>query len=78
MKKFKVSFIGAGSVGFTAKLCMDILTVPEFRSIEIAPTDISEVNLDLIRQIIKRIVMANRLGARVNATTDRSARGIGY
>ena len=33
---FKLCIIGAGSVGFTRKLCSDILSVPEFEGIEIA------------------------------------------
>ena len=68
---FKICIIGAGSVGFTKKLCQDILKVPEFAGIEIALTDISAHNLDMIAQIIRRIVEVNRLPARVTATTDR-------
>ena len=33
---FKVTFIGAGSIGFTRKLVQDILGVAEFRDIRIA------------------------------------------
>ena len=33
---FKISFIGAGSIGFTRKLLGDVLAVPEFKNIEIA------------------------------------------
>ena len=47
---FKIAIIGAGSVGFTKKLCSDILKVAEFAEggIEIALTDISQANLDMI------------------------------
>ena len=31
---FKIAFIGAGSIGFTRKLLGDLLTVPEFASLE--------------------------------------------
>jgi alpha-galactosidase len=48
MTDFKICIIGAGSVGFTKKLCSDILRVPEFENIEIALTDINEHNLDMI------------------------------
>ncbi len=68
---FKICIIGAGSVGFTKKLCQDILTVPEFEDIEIALTDINAHNLDMIAQIIRRIVEVNKLKTRVTATTDR-------
>lgn len=68
---FRIAIIGAGSVGFTKKLVTDILCVPEFAEVEFALTDINAHNLDLIRQIIERIVSVNRLPARVIATTDR-------
>ena len=29
-KKFKIAFIGAGSIGFTRGLLADLLSVPEF------------------------------------------------
>jgi alpha-galactosidase len=70
---FKIAIIGAGSVGFTKKLLSDILKVPEFAGIEIALTDINATNLDMIAQIIRRIVEVNRLPANVTATTDRRA-----
>ena len=68
---FKITIIGAGSVGFTKKLCSDILKVPEFEDVEIALTDISAHNLDMITQIIRRIVAVNGLKTKVTATTDR-------
>ena len=70
---FKICIIGAGSVGFTKKLCSDILKVPEFTGIEIALTDINAHNLDMIRQIIEKLVEVNDLPAKVTATTDRRA-----
>ena len=70
---FKICIIGAGSVGFTKKLCSDILKVPEFAGIEIALTDINAHNLDMITQIIRKVVEANGLPAKVTATTDRRA-----
>ncbi len=68
---FKIAIIGAGSVGFTKKLCSDILKVPEFSGIEIALTDINAHNLEMVQQIISRIVKVNNLPTRVTATTDR-------
>ena len=68
---FKIAIIGAGSVGFTRKLVADLLCVPEFAGIEIALTDISEHNLDMIRQIIERTVAVNKLPTRITATTVR-------
>jgi alpha-galactosidase len=68
---FKIAIIGAGSIGFTRKLVSDILKVPEFADIEIALTDISEKNLDMAAQIIRRIVDVNKLPTKIIATTDR-------
>lgn len=68
---FKIAIIGAGSVGFTKKLISDLLKVPEFEDVEFALTDINGHNLDMIAQIIRRIVEVNGLKTRVSATTDR-------
>jgi alpha-galactosidase len=71
MTSFKIAIIGAGSVGFTRKLFADILCVPEFRDIEVALTDISQHNLDMIETILKRTVASSRLPTKITATTDR-------
>jgi alpha-galactosidase len=67
----KITIIGAGSIGFTKKLCQDLLKVSEFAEVEFALTDINPHNLDLVTQIIRRIVEVNHLPATVTATTDR-------
>jgi alpha-galactosidase len=69
---FKIAFVGAGSIGFTRKLLGDLLTVPEFDSLEVALCDISEPNLDMIRQLAERDIRANGLDrVKLSATTDR-------
>ncbi|MCX7301336.1 MAG: alpha-glucosidase/alpha-galactosidase [Rhodobacterales bacterium] len=68
---FKIAIIGAGSVGFTKRLCSDILSVPEFEGIEIALHDINAHNLDMIAQIIRRLVEVNKLPTRITASTNR-------
>ena len=70
---FKIAIIGAGSVGFTKTLVSDLLCVPEFASCEFALTDLNPHNLDMIKQIIEKIVAVNNLPAKVTATTDRRA-----
>ncbi len=70
---FRVTIIGAGSVGFTKTLVSDLLKVPEFAGVEFALTDINPHNLEMIREIIEKIVAVNRLPAKVTATTDRRA-----
>jgi alpha-galactosidase len=67
----KITIIGAGSIGFTKKLCQDLLKVPEFAEVEFALTDINPHNLDLVTRIIRRMVEVNNLPAKVTATTDR-------
>lgn len=73
MSDFKICIIGAGSVGFTKKLVCDILMVPEFKNIEFVLTDISAHNLDMVTQIIRKIVEVNNLPTKITATTDRRA-----
>lgn len=68
---FKVTFIGAGSIGFTRVLLRDLLAVPEFADIEIAFTDINEKNLDMVTQLAQRDIDHNELQIKIQATTDR-------
>lgn len=70
---FKVAFVGAGSIGFTRGLLRDLLTVPEFRNIEIVFTDISQHNLDMVTQLCQRDITENGLSIQIQATTDRRA-----
>lgn len=68
---FKVTFIGAGSIGFTRGLLRDLLSVPEFRDIEVAFTDISQENLDMVTQLCKRDIDENGLTIKIHSTTNR-------
>lgn len=45
--------------------------MPEFRDIEVALTDISQHNLDMIKAILEKIVEANGFPVKVTADTDR-------
>ena len=56
---FKVTVIGAGSIGFTKTLISDLLKVPEFVDCEFALTDLNPANLDMAKQIIDTIVSVN-------------------
>jgi alpha-galactosidase len=68
----KVTFIGAGSVGFTRKLAADILTVPELQDTEICLQDISAANLDMIYHVLDRDIKANKLGkVKLTKTTEQ-------
>ncbi len=69
--KFKVAFIGAGSVEFTRKLLSDLLTVSEFNDIEVAFTDINKKNLDMVAQLCQRDIIKNGLNIKIHCTLDR-------
>ena len=69
----KIAMIGAGSIGFTRRLLRDILAVPELADTTFAMTDISAANLDMVAQLCRRDIEANKLPAKVVATTDRRA-----
>jgi len=68
---FKIAFIGAGSVGFTRTLLTDVMSVPEFKGIEIAFTDINQHNLDMVTQLCQRDLESNGINKKIHATTDR-------
>ena len=68
---FKIAFIGAGSIGFTRRLLADLLTVPEFRDVEVAFTDINPDNLRMVYQLCQRDIEANGLDIRISTTLDR-------
>ena len=74
MSRLKIAIIGAGSVGFTKRLVTDILCVPELQDVEFALTDISQHNLAMVRQILDRLVEANRLPTK-DHRHDRPAQG---
>lgn len=64
----KLSIIGSGSTTFSRKLIADILTVPEFGTIDISLMDIDVKSLDLSYQVIMRDIKENGLGDKVKLT----------
>lgn len=68
---FKVTFIGAGSVGFTRRLFADLMTVPEFHNMEVAFTDINQHNLDMVTALCQRDLQENGHSTVIQSTTDR-------
>ena len=68
---FKIAFIGAGSIGFTRGLLSDLLSVSEFRDVEVAFTDISEANLSMVTRLCQRDIEENGLSIRIHATRNR-------
>ncbi|GIV77170.1 alpha-galactosidase [Litorilinea aerophila] len=68
----KITFIGAGSLGFTRKLVRDILTFPRLQDATISLMDIDPERLDFARRAVERIVELGNYPARVEATLDRA------
>ena len=69
----KITFIGAGSLGFTRGLVRDLLTFPELAGSTIALMDIHEERLEFAKRACERIVREGNYPATVEATTDRRA-----
>ena len=68
---FKIAFIGAGSVGFTRTLLTDLMSVPEFKGVEIAFTDINQHNLDMVTKLCQRDLESNGINTKIQSTTNR-------
>jgi len=71
MTRFKVAFIGAGSIGFTRGLLRDLLSVPEFANIDVSFMDIDRRNLDMVTELCQRDIDENGLSIKIRPTTDR-------
>jgi alpha-galactosidase len=67
----KITFIGAGSLGFTSDLVRDILTFPRLREAHISLMDINAERLDFARTSVTKIITEGRYPATVSATLDR-------
>lgn len=68
----KITFIGAGSFGFTRTLVKDILTFPAFADCVITLMDIDDDRLAAIKKAVEKIVAAGKYPAKVIATRDRA------
>lgn len=71
MKKFKIAVIGAGSIGFTRTLFSDLMTVPEFRNIDVSFTDINQHNLDMVTALCQRDLDENGIDIKIHSTLNR-------
>lgn len=66
-----ITFIGAGSLGFTRELVRDILTFPLLADSEIRLMDIDAERLDFSLRAVRKIIEMGKYPARVVATLDR-------
>ncbi len=67
----KITFIGAGSLGFTTGLVRDILTFPLLQDATISLMDINPERLEFVQKAVSKIVAAGGQPAKVEATLDR-------
>jgi alpha-galactosidase len=68
----KITFIGAGSLGFTRGLVRDILTFPRLKDATICLMDIDPERLDFAQRSCQKIVDMGGYPAKVVATQDRA------
>lgn len=67
----KITFIGAGSLGFTSELVRDILTFPLLEDATISLMDINAERLEWAKKDVEKLIAAGKRPAKVEATTDR-------
>ena len=68
----KITFIGAGSLGFTGELVRDILTFPLLEDATLALMDIDVERLEWAKKDVEKWVAAGNRPAKVEATLDRA------
>nr|MDD6336323.1 alpha-galactosidase [bacterium] len=68
----KITFIGAGSLGFTRGLVNDLLTFPAFSDCTLSLMDINQERLDFANKAVSKLVASSGLPVTVEATTDRA------
>jgi alpha-galactosidase len=67
----RITFIGAGSFGFTRTLVRDLLTHPRLADATLSLMDIDGERLSFIERAVRRIVKEGKYPAKVEATLDR-------
>jgi alpha-galactosidase len=67
----KIAMIGAGSIGFTRRLMMDILSVKEFQDTEFRFMDINEENLEMVAKLCRKMIKDSGISATIHATTNQ-------
>jgi alpha-galactosidase len=68
----KITFIGAGSLGFTGELVRDILTFPLLQDATINLMDIDAERLKFAETAVAKIITEGKYPAKVEATLDRA------
>jgi len=68
----KITFIGAGSLGFTGDLVRDILTFPLLEDATISLMDIHAGRLEWAKKGVEKLIAAGNRPAKVEATLNRA------
>ena len=68
----KIAFVGAGSLGFTRTLVIDMLSWEAMQDATLSLIDVDETRLDYARRAVNRIVQVGKYPAKVEATLDRA------
>ncbi len=68
----RITFIGAGSLGFTRGLARDILTFPLLKDSTLVLMDVDKDRLSFARRAVQAIVDKGNYPAKVEATMDRA------
>lgn len=68
----RITFIGAGSIGFTRTLVRDILTFPRLADAELVLMDIDKERLEFAERSVKRIIELGKYPATVKTTLSRA------
>lgn len=67
----KITFIGAGSLGFTRNLVRDILTFPLLKDSTLVLMDVDKERLEFALKAVQSIIDKGKYPAKVEATMDR-------
>lgn len=68
----KITFIGAGSFGFTRRLVRDVLSFPTLADAHLCLMDIDAERLDFANRAVRKIVELGQYPAQVSATLNRA------
>ncbi|MCS7180906.1 MAG: alpha-glucosidase/alpha-galactosidase, partial [bacterium] len=67
----KITIIGAGSLGFTKRFILDIITFSNLRNFTLALNDIDEGRLNLITKWAHTLKKQENLNMEILSSTDR-------
>lgn len=69
----KIAFVGAGSLGFTRRLVIDLLSYEDLADSTLSLIDVHDERLEYARRAVNKIIEVGKYPAKVEATMDRAA-----